>query len=578
MNLRRILSAAVVMLAAAGIAFWLQSASRTADPGVTTGGRLVVAYRAEPRTFNRYVSATVHGQLIAQLTQATLVRVNRATGALEPRLATDWQPSPDGLSWTMKLRPGLKFSDGVPFTSADVVFSFEALYHPTVKSPLAGGMTIKGAPLIVHALDDLTVVLTLPSAYAPGLTLLDALPILPRHKLEPALRAGTFASTWTTATDPREMTGLGPFVLESYVPGERLVFTRNPHFWRQDAGGRRLPYLDAVELQIVPDHNAEMLRLQSGEVDLGTDRLRAEDVAAFETLRAGGQIAVIRAGVSISPEMFWFNLDPGAARAKTRPWLQRDELRLAISHAVDRQAIVDTIFLGAAEPIFGPITPGHGEWHLPDLPPTAHDLDRARTLLAEIGMRDRDGDGTLEDASGQPARFAVTTQKGNTVRERLAAVVQQQVRRVGLVMDVVPVERNALLAQWSTGDYDAILFAAEYDAFDPARNLAFWQSSGGFHVWHPNQKTPATPWEARIDALMAEQAASPDPAARVRLFADVQREFRAHMPVLYFAAPRVYIATSARLQGVIPSVLAPPVLWNAESLSLAAPADAAARK
>jgi ABC-type transport system substrate-binding protein len=93
----RIFAVVAVLLASAGTAFWLQSSSRSSSQGIASGGRLVVAYRAEPKTFNRYISATVHEQLIAQLTQATLVRVNRATGALEPRLATEWLPSADGL-------------------------------------------------------------------------------------------------------------------------------------------------------------------------------------------------------------------------------------------------------------------------------------------------------------------------------------------------------------------------------------------------------------------------------------------------------------------------------------------------
>jgi peptide/nickel transport system substrate-binding protein len=578
LNLRRIGPAVGVLLALAGTVYWLRSGT---DPAVTSvpagahqGGRLLVAYRTEPKSFNRYISASVHEQLVAQLTQDTLVRVNRATGQLEPRLATEWTTT-DGRSWTLELRSGVHFSDGTAFTAADVVFSFEALYDPTAKSVLADSFVIDGSPILVRAVDSDTVVLTLPSVYAPGLSLLASLPILPRHKLEPALRAGTFATAWNTATDPKEIVGLGPFSIEAYVPGQRLSFARNPRFWRRDDAGRPLPYLDAVELQIVPDHNAEMLRLQAGEVDLGTDRVRPEDVAAFETLRKQGKIDLLRAGVSISPDMLWFNLDPSSTHARTRPWLQRDELRLAISHAVDRQAIVDTVFLGAAEPVFGPITPGHTEWFVPDLPRTEPNLDKARALLGELGLRDADGDGTLEDARGQPARFAVTTQKGHTIRERTAAMVQEQVRRVGLVMDVVPVERGVMIDQWSRGDYDAILFAVEYDSFDPV--APFWRSSGSWHFWHPNQAAPATPWEARIDALMTQQERALDPAERRRLFAEAQREFVAHMPVLYFAAPRVFVAASARLRGVVPSVLTPPVLWNAEMLSLAAPIDAAAR-
>jgi peptide/nickel transport system substrate-binding protein len=136
-------------------------------------------------------------------------------------------------------------------------------------------------------------------------------------------------------------------------------------------------------------------------------------------------------------------------------------------------------------------------------------------------------------------------------------------------MDVVPLERGAMIAQWSAGDYDAIYFAIESDSLDPGRNLEFWLSSGSFHLWHANQAKPATAWEARVDSLMTRQVGTMDPSQRRALFGDVQRLLYEHAPALYFAAPKVTIATSARLGGVIPSVLAPGVLWNAERLFVA---------
>ena len=165
------------------------------------------------------------------------------SGELEPRLAVDWA-SPDGLAWTMNLRRDVTFSDGAPFTSADVVFSFAVLYDERVQSPLAGSLMIDGRPITVSAPDPHTVVVTLPSPYAPGLSLLDSLPILPSHTLKPALDSGTFREAWSTSAAPSEIVGLGPFVLREYVPGERLVFARNPRFWITDAAGGRLPYLD----------------------------------------------------------------------------------------------------------------------------------------------------------------------------------------------------------------------------------------------------------------------------------------------------------------------------------------------
>jgi peptide/nickel transport system substrate-binding protein len=532
---------------------------------------LIATFRREPKSFNRLVYSSATEGLIALLTQATLVRVNRATGALEPRLAESWTTSPDHLMYTIKLRDGVRFSDGHPFTAADVIFTFRALYDPRVASPLASGFMIAGKPIDVRLADAHTVVLSFPSPYGPGLTLLDSLPILPAHKLEASLDDGTFADAWNVKTPPVEVVGLGPFALAEYRSGEYLRFTRNPHFWRVDADGRRLPRLDEIDVQIVLERNAEMLRLESGDADLTNDFARAEDLAALKHEEERGQVRLVDAGVDTNPNHLWFDLTPGAKRAKGRPWLQSEELRKAISYAVDRQRIVDTVYLGEAVPIFGPITPGHKEWYLSDLPRTEHDLHRARVLLASLGLADRNGDGVLEDANGRPVRFSVLTQKGDTIRERTMAMVQEDLRQVGLVVDIITTDANSIVAQWGEGNYDAIYFSIFADSIDPARNLDYWMSSGAFHVWNPTQRRPATDWEARIDDLMRKQAATVDPQERHRLFADAQRTLADHLPSVYFAAAKATVAMSARVGGAMPSVLQPPVLWNAEVLSITQP-------
>jgi peptide/nickel transport system substrate-binding protein len=365
--------------------------------------------------------------------------------------------------------------------------------------------------------------------------------------------------------------GLGPFVLAEYVPAQRLRFTRNPRYWRHDDKGAALPYLDEIDVDIVPDLNAASLRLESGELDMQELPVRPEDMAAFSAAEKAGRIKLLDAGTAIDPNALWFNLVPNAPRAKDRPWLQREELRRAISYAVDRQVVVDTVYLGAAEAAYGPVTTGNREWYVPDLPKTPHDPAKAKALLAAIGLTDRNGDGKLEDASGRPATFSILTRKGNTSLERGAAVLQDQLGKIGLTVDIVALDQKALIAQFGKGDYDAIEMWLPADAMDPARNQDFWLSSGGFHVWNPGQKTPATPWEARIDDLMRQQSTTIDRAKRHQLFADVQRVFAEHVPVLYFAAPKIVVATSARVTGATPVALQPWVLWNAEMLRVTTP-------
>jgi peptide/nickel transport system substrate-binding protein len=568
-----LLAALLVVLAMAG--YWW---SRTAPGGgpsdsltVQNGGRIVSTYRSEPKSFNRYVNSGSVDEVISRLIHATLVRVDRTTGKVEPRLARSWTSSPDGLTWTFALEPAVTFADGTPFTSADVMFSFQALYDPKVNSGLAASLMIAGKPMTVRALDAHTVVIVFPSPYGPGISLLDSLPILPAHKLKHALEAGTFQDAWSVTAPLADITGLGPFVIREFTPGQRLVFARNPHFWVHDASGRPLPYLDEIELQLTPDQNTEVLRLEAGEADLMTDRVRVEDLAALRDLATKGRLTLHEAGLSISPDALWFNLDPAAKSAHDRPWLQREELRHAIDLAVNRTLIVNTIFLGQAVEVAGPVTPGNADWFSPELPRPAFDPAQAAKHLAAIGLVDRDGDGFVEDEKGRLASFNVLTAAGNSVRQRSLALIKEHLHKIGLKMEWEPLDLPSLGQHWHGGDYDAIYFAVESDAFDPGRNLDFWLSSGPSHLWHPEQTTPSTPWEGRLDTLMTQQSSTMDAAQRRQLFTDAQRLLAEHAPALYFAAPKVTVAASARLEGIAASALIPPVFWNAEVLHVTGP-------
>jgi peptide/nickel transport system substrate-binding protein len=273
--------------------------------------------------------------------------------------------------------------------------------------------------------------------------------------------------------------------------------------------------------------------------------------------------------VGLDPSFLWFNLKPEAkASDPRRHWLQHADLRRAISHAVDRQAFAETVYRGAAVPVHGPVTPGNRLWYSNEPATYPYDPDRARALLAGLGLADRNGDGISEDASGRPAAFSLLTQKGNTARERSAAVLQEDLRRIGLRVDVVALEFGALIDRITRAEYDASYFGPQASDTDPASNLDFWRSSGAFHFWNAGQPRPATEWERRIDELMDRQIATTDQVERRRLFTDVQRIFAAELPAIAFAAPRIMVAMSARVANATPALLRPQVLWNPDVLAV----------
>ena len=560
---------ASLLLAAAPIFGCSRSVDTTPAMSGRSGGAIVASVRGEVHTFNRFAARNRTDDVVAQLIHARLIRTNRATQQIEPWLAESWTRSDDGLRYTLKLRPNVTFSDGHPFTSDDVAFSFRAAYD-TPDGALFDLMQVAHKKLAIATPDPSTVVIVFPSSYAPGLRILDILPIVPRHKLEAALDAHTFLSAWGVSTPPADVVGLGPFVVSQYAPGQRLVLTRNPHYWRKDASGTPLPYLDKLTIEIVPEQDTELLRLDSGQLDMTASEARLEDYAPLKRAAGAGRLTLRDLGFAYDADGLWFNLRPGAFGGDPRAaWLQRDELRLAISMAVDRNAFNNSVFLGAGIPVYGPITPSNTKWYSPDVPHTPHDPAGAKALLAKIGLIDRNGDGVLDDPHNQPVRFTLLTQKGNTARERGAIMIRDELKKIGVMVNVAPIDLGALVTAFTaTGKYEAIYFGIYATDTDPALNADFWFSAGSAHVWHIGEQTPATEWERRIDELTGQHSTTLDEAERKRLFAEVQKIFAEHLPIVHFVAPRVYVAASSRVTNLTPALIPPQLLWSADTLAL----------
>jgi peptide/nickel transport system substrate-binding protein len=301
-----------------------------------------------------------------------------------------------------------------------------------------------------------------------------------------------------------------------------------------------------------------MLALEAGQTDMTTDAMRPEDYAPLRRAADAGRVRLLDLGVSYDADTLWYNLKPGAIAGDPRAsWIQRDELRRAISMAVDRRRFADTVFLGAGVPVFGPETPANREWYSDEVPRTPYDPAGAKALVASI-------------VGGQTPRFTLLTQKGRTSLERGSAIIRDELQKLGVVVDVVPLDGNALIQRFVSGaGYDAIYFRVSATDTDPALTPDFWFSFGSAHIWNIAEKTPATPWEHEIDALMAKQIASPDREERKRLFVDVQRIFAEHQPAVYFAAPRVFVAASTRVVNFAPALIRPQLLWAPDRVAVA---------
>jgi len=563
----------VLLLLAIVVAYYYVQHRRTApapsESRTERGGAITATMRGEPATFNRYVNQSFPTHLISLLTQARLVRLNQVTDQVEPWLASSWSASADGRVVALELRPGVTWSDGAAFTSDDVVFSFALAADGAAGSVMTEAVRVGDQPIGIRADGPERVVLTFAKPYAPGMRLLDALPIYPKHALEAAWKSGGFAQAWSLKIAPSEMPGLGPFVLASYTPGQRVVLTRNPRYWRRDASGAALPHIDRLTLEIVPDRNAEALRLVSGQVDVLQDQIRAEDYREVKAAADEGRVRLTDAGPGHDRYMLWFNLAPQASRDASRGFLQQEAFRLAVSLAVSRRGFADAVYLGAADPSPFAVAPANRNWQPVGLEAPPFDPARASALLDGLGLLDRDHDGVREDSGGHPARFSVIVVSGLSEAQKGMEFVRDQLAHVGIGLDIVTVDLGSMMDRWQKGDYDAIYQHLFPTDTDPASNLDWWLSRGSMHMWHPAQKAPATPWEAEIDRLMAKQATTLDPEERRRQFTDVQKIFLANNPVIYFVAPHVFVATSRRVAPVMPAVTPPQVLWAADEIRVA---------
>jgi len=525
---------------------------------------LVASIRAEPRSFNRYATRDLSSDVVARLLHASLVRVDRTTDRVEPELADHWELLPDGVTYRVALRPGLRFSDGAPFSAADVEFSFHAVYSEG-GSPLADSLEIGGRPLEVTAVDRDTVLIRFPSAFGPGLRLVDGVPILPRHRLASSLAAGRFLAAWGLSTAPSELAGMGPFILDRYDPGQRLVFNRNPHYWRRSADGGALPAVTRLVLDIVPDQDAELLRIAAGDLDFTQGEIRPADYAVLKRAEQAGRVDVADLGVGLDADLLWFNQTAAGAAAPRAQWLRQAGFRRAVLRAVDRRRFVDAVYFGDAVPASGIISPGNRAWHV-DTPLAPYDPAAARSELESLGLSRADREGHLVDGAGAVVRFTLLTQKGNTSLERGAEFIRGSLQQIGVEVDVVALEVGSLVQRFTRGDYDAVYFRLLTTDTDPALNLDFWLSTGSAHVWNPEQRAAATSWERQVDDLMNAVATSPDQARRHESFAAVQRIFARELPAIPFAFPRLKLAMNRRVGGATPVPFRPPVLWNPAGL------------
>lgn len=539
------------------------------DPG-TYGGHLVVALRTEPKTLNPVLSNDVSSrELIGQMT-ADLIHINRYSQETESALAKSWSVSSDGLRYVLQLRRGLRFSDGVPLDADDVVFTFKVILDEKVNAPQRDSLVIGSKPIVVHKTGPYTVAFDLPQPYASAERLFDSIAILPRHLLESWYSEGKFSQAWNLNTPAAQVAGLGPFCLKEYVPGQRVTLERNPYYWKADLKGNRLPYLDEITFLFAGNEDAEVLRFEAGETDI-ISRISAENYAVLEKQQTSRGFRLYDLGPSLEYNFLLLNLNsnlpPGSAEIRRKQaWFEEQRFRQAVSLAIDRSAINRLVYLGRGSPIWTHVTPGNRLWSDERLPHPPRSVQQSRELLKAAGFSWQN-DGALVDRYGSSVEFTILTSASSKQRTQMATMIQQDLKEIGIKVQVVPLEFRAMLDRiFQTHNYEAAVMGLGGGDVDPNSQLNVWLSSGDDHLWHLGETQPVTSWEAEMDKLMKQQMATLSVRDRKRLYDRAQEIEIEEAPLVFLVSPNVLVGAKVKVHNFKPAILDSHTLWNSEQL------------
>jgi peptide/nickel transport system substrate-binding protein len=554
-----------------------------AEPG-QYGGIFVLNETTQPTTFNPQVPNNLTTSLILSRLLASLVEFDPRSETFVPALAESWEVSADHQSYTFTLREGLRWSDGMPLTADDVVFTFDCILaeesdprtgkvRPRYPSRYYEQFHINGEKLRYTKLDERRIRFDLPDVYAPFIYDISQ-PILPKHQLGAAFEDGTFMKQWSTQVAieaPEAILSSGPFVIHSYRPGERLVLSPNPHFWKADRLGQRLPYLDYFIYKFVSDSNTSIAHFATGKSD--ASGIGADDYEWVQQAVDTYDFTIHDRGPSASVNFFWFNQHRGTnadgepyVPAHKLRWFTDKRFRQAVLHGLNRQGLIDALLFGKGEPLTSIIAPARGSWHNPNLPRYDYDPARARELLMEAGFT-WGVDGQLMDSEGVPVAFELLLVESQFY-DKVGVTFVENMKELGMDVTILRADFATLLARTdSTFDYDITFlgWGSPSAAYDPSGSKALYLSSGAFHQWYPEQPEPATEWEARIDTLIGLQERTLDLEERYAMMHEVQAILAEELPLLYGFTPSGYVGIKNKWRNVfVPK--AGTTLWNPEEL------------
>lgn len=477
-----------------------QAVAQDATPASTASGELTIGKAQEAVGLDpALITAAASFQIIAPVYDQ-LVSFD-AGNQPQPSLAESWE-TPDDTTFVFTLREGVTFHNGRALTAEDVKYSLERIANPDTKSPWASQLEPITA---IEALDDRTVQMTLSEPYGPLLATLSSgwAAIVPQEEVE---TSGDLQAT---------MVGTGPFALTEYTADTRTVMSAFPDYW--EAG---LPEVGTLTWSILPDESSRLAAIRTGEIGLTT----LADAASVELAGQSEGVQVINQETT---DYYLLGLNTQEAP------FDNVAVRQAISLAVDRQAIMDTVFFGNGS-VTGPIVPTLGDWATPvdQLPLYSRDLDRAKELLAGAGLED--GFTMSIVASPLYPEFI-----------NIALVIQQQLQEVGITVELDQVEWGTFIDRWVARDFQSFV-SFNGSGNDPDRAL--------YPALHTGGSVNAFQFsDEAIDSLLEQGRTTLDPAQRQEIYREAEQKIAEAVPAIFVSTRLAYFAHRDDVTGFEPN-------------------------
>ena len=534
------------------------------------GGTLNLSvFGSGPKTFNPWTSTDNTSSTLARLMFDGLFEDDPDTGEVVPHLAKSFEIKDEGKTIIVQLRKGIKWSDGIPITSDDVVFTWnEIVFSGLEASGFQSLCLIDGKYPTVKKIDDTTVEFMTHVVFAPFLRQL-GYTIAPKHIFEPLLKTvpnkdakKVFLSFWGTNTKPDSFVTSGPYKLLRYIQGERIEFVRNQNYFVINTKNEKLPYLNSIIYTIVQDSTLELFKFLAGEIDVVS--VRGEDVGLVKKLEKKKKFYTVNLGPSSGTEFLVFNLhqDMGLIN-QTSAWFNNLYFRQAVSHAIDRTGIVDNVLGGVGKPLFTSES-------LPSLylnkkfaSGYPQDLKLAQKLLKK-GEFDWNKNNELIDNKNRKVEFTILTNAENTTRQAIGVIIQDDLKRLGIKVNLRPIDFNTLIGRSDSGDWEAIIIGFTGGFFEPNEGANVWKLNGRLHIFDQEPHKPRD-WEIEIDKVFNNATKVVDFNSRKTLYDKYQKIAFEKLPFIYLVSPVRIFGVQNNLGNIRPTVYGG-VIYNLESI------------